>query len=363
MADKLPPAWTNGYIPSQAEWQEAFADAIAEGAQTAEAAVSSQVTSLSQAAAANAAAIANLAPLANPAFSGSPTAPTPSMSAAGNEIATAQLVRGIAGATLAISIVGTRNLSAAEAGGNANFIVSGSTSGPALLLFPDGLSGRWTIQNSTNNVLSARMAAGGSAVAIHPGYAKIVFGNGSGIYPSHTDYDSIAITGTASVPTATAGDASSQPASTYFVTTAVNAEAATRYANDAAAVASANSNFVAVGHSTAQFTSQSYRPSDNVGVTNLLTFTAGPQDGVIKIDGDVVAATSLPAQCLHQIYLNSNLLWSGGSSGSQSGTATAHVAAGSYNVIQQVLTPGSSGGGTYSFVLQGISFVFVSGGS
>jgi hypothetical protein len=354
---------SDGQLLSAPEWEALFDAAAAAGTAGAVASISAQVSALTASNAANTQAIAALAPIASPALTGAPTVPTPAFSAVANEIANAQFVRDVTGGTLSLSVTGNRTLSTVEAGGYANFVVAGATTGASLFLFPDGWAGRWTIQNNTNNALIPRMTAGGASVTIQPGRAQTVFSSGSAVYSAQNDFDSIAITGNSSVPTAPASDNSFKPASTQFVAVAISDESFARTQAITALSDSTAAGYTKAGYSTAQMTSQSYRPADNVGVLNLLSFNTGPQAGVVKVDAHVVVATALPSQCVHQIYINSNLLWSGGSSGSQSGTATAHIPANTTCTVQQVLSPGNSNGGTYTFVLTGVSVVFVSGGS
>lgn len=175
--------------------------------------------------------VATLAPLNSPALTGSPTAPTPLMSAKSTELATAGLARNFASGLIGIAMTATYSTSSVEAG-YASMILTGGLQGPALLLLPTNAVGRWTILNGTNVAVSVRLSQGGQAISIATQTAQTIISNGTDCFNGHNDYTSIYLGGTPTTPAPTLDDNSNRLTNTAWVNAKIAQEAATRSAAD-----------------------------------------------------------------------------------------------------------------------------------
>lgn len=176
--------------------------------------------------------VATLAPTNSPTLTGSPTAPTPLMSAKSNELATAGLARNFASGLIGIAMTSTYSTSPIEAA-FASMILTGGLQGPALLLMPTNTVGKWTILNGTNVPVSVRLSQGGQAITIAAQTAQTIIANGTDCFNGHNDYTSIYMGGTPTTPTPTLDDNSNRVTNTAWVVAKIGQEAATRAMADA----------------------------------------------------------------------------------------------------------------------------------
>lgn len=169
-------------------------------------------------------AIGSYAPLASPALTGSPTAPTQALGDSSTKIATDEFVQKTLGGYLQKSVAGSANvtLTAVEAGnGILEFV--GALTGNINVIVPGSPTRNWIIKNNTTGsfTLTVKTAAGTGMVCAQ-GYNAVLWTDGANVYDALTDFDNVALTGSPTTPTPTAGDSSTKIASTAFVATAVS---------------------------------------------------------------------------------------------------------------------------------------------
>lgn len=160
-----------------------------------------------------------IATLASPAFTGNPTVPTAALGDNDTTAASTAFVQATVGGRLVKSVAGGVNvtLTAVEAG-NAILEFTGVITANISVIVPTSPTRSWIIKNSTTGsfTLTVKTAAGTGAVCVQS-KSESVFTDGTNVYPVQTDYDSIAITGTPTAPTATPGTNTTQLATTAFV--------------------------------------------------------------------------------------------------------------------------------------------------
>lgn len=170
------------------------------------------------------------APINSPALTGTPTAPTQALGNNTTRIATTAFVQGTVGGRLTKSVAGSSNvtLTAVEAG-NAILQFTGVLTGNIAVIVPTSPTRAWIIKNATSGefTLTVKTASGSGVVCVQ-GFNAQVFCDGTNVYDALTDFDSIAMTGTPTAPTQTAGDNSTKVATTAFVATAVSGGSVTK---------------------------------------------------------------------------------------------------------------------------------------
>lgn len=162
---------------------------------------------------------AGIATLASPTFTGDPKAPTPALGDNDTSLATTAFVQTTVGGRLVKSVAGGVNvtLTAVEAG-NAILEFTGVITANIAVIVPTSPTRSWIVKNSTTGSFTLTIkTAAGTGVACLQGKSESVFTDGTNVYQVQTDYDSIAITGTATAPTAAPGTNTTQLATTAFV--------------------------------------------------------------------------------------------------------------------------------------------------
>lgn len=185
------------------------------------------------------------APLASPAFTGTPTAPTPSNGDNDTQLATTAFVHNTIGGVLNKSVAGGANvtLTAAEAG-NGILIFNGILTANITIFVPDTPTRTWVVSNNCSGGYSITMKISSSAtgVAINQGKHATVFSNSNGMWlaltdlvalgaapvsHSHAEYAPLAspaLTGAPTAPTAAQGTNTTQVATTAFVKNEISAQ-------------------------------------------------------------------------------------------------------------------------------------------
>lgn len=169
------------------------------------------------------AAFGGLAPLASPTFTGDAKAPTPALGDNDTSIATTAFVQASLGGRLVKNVAGGANvtLTAAEAG-NAIIELTGALTANIAVIVPSSITRGWIIKNATSGAFSVTVkTAAGTGVVCSQSANAGVWTDGTNVYDSLTDFDSIAMTGTPTAPTPTPGDNTTKVATTAFVAGAV----------------------------------------------------------------------------------------------------------------------------------------------
>ncbi|WP_413703434.1 phage tail protein [Pseudomonas sp. Pseusp16] len=164
------------------------------------------------------------APLASPSFSGTPTVPTAAAGTNTTQAASTAFVRTAVAGILSKSVAGgvTVNLTATEAG-NAVLSLSGALTANIVVTVP-AVSGWWIVENKTTGAYTLTIKTpAGTGVVVVQGKKKMVWCDGVNVLTAVDDLDSIALTGTPTVPTAAPGTNTTQAASTAFVQASVAA--------------------------------------------------------------------------------------------------------------------------------------------
>jgi hypothetical protein len=170
-----------------------------------------------------------IAVLASPAFSGSPTAPTQALGDNSTKLSNTAFVQATVGGRLSKSVAGSVNvtLTAVEAG-NAILELTGLLTANIAVIVPSSPTRTWLIKNATSGAFTVTLkTAAGTGVVCTQGLTGTVFTDGTNVYKAFTDFDSIAISGIATAPTAAAGTNTTQLATTAFVTTAITTASST----------------------------------------------------------------------------------------------------------------------------------------
>ena len=159
-----------------------------------------------------------IAVLNSPAFTGSPTAPTPTSGDNSTKIATTAYVQGAVNGQLSLGVAGNSNvtLTAAQAGnGILNF--SGALTGNISVIVP-GTTGKWAVENNTTGAFTLTVkTAAGTGVAITQGKSNSIICDGTNVVPAQNDFVNTALTGVPTVPTAAVNTSTTQAASTAYV--------------------------------------------------------------------------------------------------------------------------------------------------
>ncbi|RVT91402.1 hypothetical protein EOD42_22365 [Rhodovarius crocodyli] len=161
-------------------------------------------------------ALPTKAPLNSPDFTGSAMAVTPADGDSTRRLATTEWVQGlIRGQTTKNIAAGNTALTAIEAGKSA-IILTGNLTGDATVSVP-AANGRWTVTNRTTGGFTVTFrAAGGGGVLLAQGKSQQVWCDGTDMLPTTTEARNLSLTGTPTAPTAPAGTATTQLATTAF---------------------------------------------------------------------------------------------------------------------------------------------------
>lgn len=157
--------------------------------------------------------------LASPALTGTPTAPTAADGTSTTQLATTAFVHGAVGGFLSKTTTGgTTTLTTAEAS-NPIIKVSGALTSNAILEIPVASKRNYSIENATTGAFTLTVKHVGltPSVLVAQGKRNIVMTNGVGAYDAINDFESIALTGTPTAPTAGSTTNNTQVATTAFV--------------------------------------------------------------------------------------------------------------------------------------------------
>jgi hypothetical protein len=159
-----------------------------------------------------------VSPLDSPAFTGTPTAPTPALGDNSTKVSTTAYVQGTVNGVTTKSVAGGANvtLTAIEAGrGILKF--TGALTANISVIVPAS-TGQWTVWNATTGAFTLTIkTAAGSGVAVTQGKSVEVFSDGTNVQLQTNDFVNVALTGTPTTPTSAIGDQSTKVASTNFV--------------------------------------------------------------------------------------------------------------------------------------------------
>ena len=162
--------------------------------------------------------------LASPALTGTPTAPTAANGTSTTQLATTAFVQGAVGGFLSKTTTGgTTTLTTAEAS-NPIIKVSGALTSSAILEIPVAAKRNYSIENATTGAFTLTVKHVGltPSVLVAQGKRNIVMTNGVGAYDAINGFESIALTGTPTAPTAGSTTNTTQIATTAFVQVALD---------------------------------------------------------------------------------------------------------------------------------------------
>lgn len=168
------------------------------------------------------------APLASPALTGTPSAPTAAAGTNTTQLATTAFALTVGSGYVSKSGLtgGTLVLTDAEASG-ATIALTGTLTSDLVVQLPTTTARLYCIYNATSGAfnVTVRTGASGGTVAVTQGKRNIIFTNSSGAFDAFNDFDSVALTGTPTAPTAAAATNTTQIATTAFVQTGLAAKA------------------------------------------------------------------------------------------------------------------------------------------
>lgn len=158
------------------------------------------------------------APLASPALTGTPTAPTAADGTNTTQVASTAFVQSAIGGYLSKATTGgTVTLTDAEAS-NPVIAVSGALTLASVVVLPVTTKRLWAIYNATSGAFTLTVkTAAGTGVTVAQGKRNLVYTDGTNIYDAFNDFESVALAGTPTAPTAAAGTNTTQVATTAFV--------------------------------------------------------------------------------------------------------------------------------------------------
>ncbi|RGE46128.1 hypothetical protein DZC30_05000 [Comamonas testosteroni] len=235
------------------------------------------------------------APLASPALTGTPTAPTAADGTSTTQLATTAFVQNAVGGYLAKGVTGgTVTLTEAEAS-NPVIALTGTLTSALNLVVPVTVKRVWAIYNSTTGAFGVTVkTAAGTGVAVAQGKRNLVYTDGTNVYDGFNDFDSIAITGTSTAPTAAVGTSTTQLATTAFVIGQAGAAAPKM---DGAATVGTATRFAREDHVHPSDTSRAPLASPGLtGVPTAPTAATGTNSNQIATTAFVVARTQIATE-------------------------------------------------------------------
>ena len=159
------------------------------------------------------------APLASPALTDTPTTPTAADGTNTAQIASTAFVQSAVGGYLLKSgqTGGTVTLTESEAS-NPIIAVTGALTSNLTVVLPATVKRLWAIYNATSGAYTVTVKlASGSGVTVAQGKRKLVYTDGSNVYDGFNDFESVALTGAPTAPTAAVDTSTTQVATTAFV--------------------------------------------------------------------------------------------------------------------------------------------------
>src|SRR5258708_8879267 len=160
--------------------------------------------------------------LNSPALTGSRTCPTPATGDNSSKIANRAFVQITANGYVSVNVAGGANVALTQSQYGVPIInLTGLITANIAVIFPTQ-SGIWIVSNNTTGAFSVTCrTSGGTGVTVAQGKSSGIYGDGTNIYKSRTDFTDAALLGSPTAPTPTAGDNSTLVATTAFVQTAV----------------------------------------------------------------------------------------------------------------------------------------------
>lgn len=159
-----------------------------------------------------------LAPKASPALTGTPTAPTATSGTNTKQLATTAFVQEAVGGILSKAVTSADvTLTDAEAS-NPVIVVTGALTGNRNLIIPVTAKRIYAVYNNTTGSYTLTIKTpSGTGVGVAQGKRNLVYADGTNIVDAFNDFESIALTGAPTAPTAAANTNTTQVATTAFV--------------------------------------------------------------------------------------------------------------------------------------------------
>lgn len=157
----------------------------------------------------------------NLSMSGTPVAPTAVDGINTVQVATTAFVQSAIGGNLQKAVTGgTVTLTDGESS-NTSLTFVGTLKSALTVIVPASVRRNWIVFNSTSGAFGLTVkTAAGTGVGVAQGKRNQVYSDGTNVYDGFNDFESIAMTGTPTAPTAAAGTNTTQVATTAFVTAA-----------------------------------------------------------------------------------------------------------------------------------------------
>ena len=163
------------------------------------------------------------ATLVSPAFSGDPTAPTAAAGDNDTSIATTAFVQTAISGISTVNVAGGSNVTLSQSQWGVGIVkLTGAITADIDVIFPTQADA-WTVINATSGSFTIRCkTAAGSGVFVAQGKQQEIICDAANIIFASNDFKDIALTGSPTTPTQTAGDNTTKVASTAFVTGAIS---------------------------------------------------------------------------------------------------------------------------------------------
>ena len=157
----------------------------------------------------------------NLSMSGTPVAPTAVDGINTVQVATTAFVQSAIGGNLQRAVTGgTVTLTDGESS-NTSLTFVGTLTSALTVIVPASVRRNWIVFNATSGAFGLTVkTAAGTGVGVAQGKRNQVYSDGTNVYDGFNDFESIAMTGTPTAPTAEAGTNTTQVATTAFVTAA-----------------------------------------------------------------------------------------------------------------------------------------------
>jgi hypothetical protein len=158
------------------------------------------------------------APLNSPTFTGTPIGTTATLGDKSTKLATTDFVQETVGGYLSKAVTGgTVTLTEAEVS-NSAIAFTGTLTSNLIVVVPTTNKRLWAIVNGTTGAFTLTIkTAAGTGVGVAQGKRNLVYTDGTNVQDAFNDFESIALTGTPTAPTAAAGTNTTQIATTAFV--------------------------------------------------------------------------------------------------------------------------------------------------
>ncbi|MBV7583843.1 phage tail protein [Pseudomonas sp. PDM33] len=164
-----------------------------------------------------------LAKLASPAFSGTPTAPSPAQGDLSSRLATTTYVRNLVSGQLVKSVAGGSDVTlTSDEVGYGMLVFTGALTANINVVVPNGYQ-QWVVHNRTSGAFSLTLkTSAGTGVTVTQGRQRMLVCNSVDVYSPEFDYVNTPLLGVPTAPTAAGGTNTQQLATTAFVQTAIS---------------------------------------------------------------------------------------------------------------------------------------------